>query len=118
MRSNRRRHANVLPIASLATWIIVAAFACCAGLYYVYCKHQLLERGNQIHGLERELAELKNLNECAKTRIDMLSSPAALRQRRTQDLAKYVEITQDKLVLLTEKPADGSELRTVANIKQ
>ncbi len=114
MRSNRRRHANVLPIASLATWIIVAAFACCALLYYVYCKHQLIARGDQIRTLERELAELKNLNEGARTRIDLLASTAALRERRTQALSKFVDITQDRLVLLTEKP-EGNELRTVSN---
>ncbi len=118
MSNNRRRHANVLPLASLATWIIVAIFACGAGLYYVYCKHQLIARGGQIRVLEKELAELRNLNEAAVTRIARLSSAVALRDRQRGDkiLSKYMEITQDHLVYVSERP--GNELRTVSNVKQ
>ena len=113
MPSNRRRHANVLPVASLATWIIVAAFACCSGLYYVYCKHQLIARGNQIHQLEKELAELRTLNESANTRIAMLSSPTALRSRKDKTLSSYVEITQDRLVVV-EDHNGRNQLQTVS----
>lgn len=115
--SNRRRHANVLPIASLATWIALAAFACCAGLYYVYCKHQVTERGYSIHRLEKELSELRTLNEGARTRISKLDSPAALRRRRESGrgfLASYVEIPQASLVMVSAKADD---FRAVSNLQ-
>ncbi len=111
MRSNHRRHENILPLASLATWIIIGTFACGAGLFYVYCKHQLIERGNQIRTLENHLTLLRIANEDAATRIAKLSSSAALRGRREM-LAKYVPITQDHLISVPDKPA---ELRVVSN---
>ena len=55
MPSNRRRHGNVLPLASFATWILIAAFVSGGGLYYVYCKNQLHNSGGEIRKLEQEL---------------------------------------------------------------
>lgn len=120
MSANRRRHANILPIASWATWILLALFVAGAGLYYVYCKNQLHTRGAQIKILEKELAELQNQNEVVQARIAMLSSPNALKTRREQDksfLADYTEITRDRLVLMSDRvvPNSTSELRAVAN---
>lgn len=120
MSANRRRHANVLPIASWATWIVLATFLASSGLYYVYCKNQLHTRGAQIKTLERELTELRNQNEVVQARIAMLSSPHALRTRREQDrnfLADYKEISRDRLVLMGDRllPAQIGELQAVAN---
>lgn len=120
MSANRRRHANVLPIASWATCIILALFVASAGLYYVYCKNQLHTRGSRIKVLEKELSELQNQNEVVHSRIAMLSSIHALRTRRDQDrrfLADYTEITRDRLVLVGDRvvPNPMSELRAVAN---
>ena len=44
---NRRRHANTLPLLSLARWIVVAAFICLAGLVYVNCKNELHRSGTR-----------------------------------------------------------------------
>ncbi len=122
MSANRRRHANVLPIASWATWIVLAIFLGSSGLYYVYCKNQLHSRGAMIKTLERELTDLRNQNEVVQARIAMLSSPHALRTRREQDrsfLAEYTEITRDRMVLVGERglPAQMGELRAVANTR-
>ena len=111
MRSNHRRHENILPLASLATWIIIGTFACGAGLFYVYCKHQLIARGNQIRTLENELAFLCIANQDADTRIAKLSSLTALRARREM-LGRFVPITQEHLISLPDKPP---ELRAVSN---
>src|SRR6478736_1480950 len=104
--SNRRRHANVLPLASLATWILLAGFAAAAGLYYVYCKNQLHTRGGTIKALEREFAELENQNEVIRTRIAFMSSQTSLKKRRDTDksfLAGYQEIPRDRLVVVTDR---------------
>src|SRR3954454_14762096 len=105
MRSNRRRHGNVVPLASIATWILIAVFVCGGGLYYVYCKNQLHNSGGEIHKLEQVLVDLRNQNEVVKTRIDRLISPNELRKRRAKDknyLAGYVEITRDKLIVVND----------------
>ncbi len=123
MPSNRRRHANVLPLASLATWIVLAAFVCGGGLYYVYCKNELHARGAQIKALEKEFGDLVNQNEVVRTSIARLSSPNELRKRREKDrtfLADFVEIQQDRLVLVSDKllpVTAANELRPVANLK-
>jgi cell division protein FtsB len=123
MPSNRRRHANVLPVASLATWIVLAAFVCGGGLYYVYCKNELHARGTQIKALEKEFADLVNQNEVVRANIARLASPNELRKRREKDrtfLADMVEIQHDRLVLVSDKVtpvAPASELRAVANTK-
>jgi hypothetical protein len=113
----------VLPIASLATWILLAGFAASAGLYYVYCKNQLRTRGAMIKSLEKELTDLRNQNEVVRARIAMLSSPSALKTRRDQDknfLAGYSEVVRDRLVLVNDRiiPAVAAvpgELQAVAN---
>lgn len=120
MPANRRRHSTVMPLASWATWILLATFATSAGLYYVYCKNQLHTRGAQVRMLERELADLQNQNEVVRSRVAMLSSPNALRKRREQEknfLAGYTEITRDRLVLVSDRlnPAMSNEWRAVAN---
>ena len=118
--SNRRRHANVLPIASLATWILLAGFAAMAGLYYVYCKNQLQSRGTTITALERELTDLKNKNEVLATSISKLAAPGALRARRAAEknfLAGYQEIPFQALVVIGDRVRSGrvDELRAASN---
>lgn len=113
---NRRRHANVIPIFSLLTWLVLIAALCAGGIYYVNFKNQLLARGSQIKQLEKKLAELRNENEVAQTSIDRLASPNALRKRRETErgfLTGYVGIAQTSLVLYQEKSA--TELRPVSN---
>src|SRR3954453_8330805 len=105
MRNNRRRHGNVVPLASIATWILIAVFVSGGGLYYVYCKNQLHKSGTDIRKLEGELNDLRNQNEVVKARIALLSSPNVLRKRRAQErnfLPGFVDITREKLVVIND----------------
>ena len=117
MSSNRRRHSNAIPIASFATWAIIGIFTCTAGLGYVWCKNQLYATGTEIKALERELLELKSKNEVALSKISQLSSTAKLQESYDSGLIKLVPITNDRIVILSNKPATsgGSELRAVSN---
>ena len=81
MSTNRRRHANAIPLASFAMWGVIALFALGSGLAYVWCKNQLYTMGTEIKALEREFAELKNKNEVALSKIAQLSSTAKLQER-------------------------------------
>lgn len=120
MSSNRRRNAVVLPIATWAMWTVLVTFISCAGLYYVYCKNQLHAGGEEQKTLERELAQLQNAVEEAKSRVTELSSYNELKMRREREkgfLAGYIDINPAHTVLISDQllPRSGSELRAVAN---
>jgi hypothetical protein len=115
MPGNRRRHGNVVPLASLATWLIIALFVSGGGLYYVYCKNQLHRCGTEIRKLETELTDLRNQNEVIRARIARATSPNELRKLREASKnfpTGYVDISREKLVVLNDK----TELRPVVNI--
>jgi hypothetical protein len=116
---NRRRHANAIPIASFVTWALVGLFACAGGLGYVWCKNQLYTNGTEIKTLERDLAELQNKNEAARTKIATLSSMAKLQERLDTGFIKLVPITKDHVTVITTAPlpAKAGDLRPAANTK-
>lgn len=117
MATNKRRHANAIPIASFATWMVMGIFACGAGLGYVYCKNQLHTTGGQIKALERELTDLRNKNEVARTHIANLSSTRTLQEKFDSGFIKLTRITDDMIVTVTGKGTErvGNELRPVSN---
>jgi hypothetical protein len=118
MSSNRRRHANALPLLTMATWIVVAGFICAAGLGYVYCKNQLHQSGREKQKLEDELVELRRACEVAQTKIASLSSRAELQRKLTSGFIKLIPITDDRLVRIGPMPGSRAgaddELRAVA----
>ncbi|HEX8296623.1 MAG TPA: hypothetical protein VF593_10005 [Chthoniobacteraceae bacterium] len=118
MPVNKRRHANAIPIASFATWLVIGIFACVSGLGYVYCKNQLHTAGAQIKTLERELADLRNRNEVARTHIAQLSSTRSLQERFDNGFIKLSRITDDKIVMVGSKGGDrlAGEVRAVSNV--
>jgi hypothetical protein len=119
MSANRRRHANAIPLASFATWGLIALFALAGGLGYVWCKNQLYTTGTEIRALERELAELKNKNEVSLSKIAQLSSTSKLQERYDNGFVKLVPITNEHIAVLSNsqpKPAAPAVgLRPVAN---
>ena len=117
MSTNRRRHANAIPVASFLTWALIGIFACGGGLAYVWCKNQLYTTGSEIKGLERELVDLKNKNEVAQSKIAQLSSTAKLQERYDTGFIKLVPITNDHITVLSNSPAapNTGELRPVSN---
>jgi hypothetical protein len=117
MSSNRRRHANAIPVASFLTWALIGIFACGGGLGYVWCKNQLYTTGTEIKSLERELVDLKNKNEVAQSKIAQLSSTAKLQERYDTGFIKLVPITNDRITILSNSTAapNTGELRPVSN---
>ncbi len=118
MRANRRRHANIVPIASLATGVLLALFVCGAGIYCVWCKNRLHSIGNEIKGLERRLVELRSQNEVAKTKIARLSSKATLNERRSSNFFAKLGKFDDILTWESNTSAaraDDEDVRPVRN---
>ena len=117
MSTNRRRHANAIPIASFVTWAFVGIIACAGGLGYVWTKNQLYSTGTEIKMLERELADLRNKNEVALSKISKLSSTAKLQERYDTGFIKLVPITNEHIDVLSNGAASQNkgELRAVSN---
>ena len=115
--SNRRRHANAIPLASFATWAVIGIFACGGGLGYVWCKNQLYTTGTEIKSLEHELLELQNKNEVALSKIAQLSSTSKLQERYNSGFIKLVPITNDHIAVMSNGvPAPkAGELRPISN---
>ena len=117
MASNRRRHANAIPIASFITWAVVALFALAGGLAYVWCKNQLYTTGTEIRSCERELAELKDKNEVTLSKIAQLCSTAKLQERFENGFFDAIPITNEHIVFIPNvegKPA-VSAVRPASN---
>jgi hypothetical protein len=116
MSLNRRRHANVVPLASIATWIVVAAFAGSTGVYYVYCKNQLHITGATIKRLERDLDRLRLQDEELRASIVLHSSYPALKRLLDMGFMKLVRITDDRIIRVDAPAAPAEdELRGVSN---
>ncbi len=116
MASNRRRHANAVPLALIATWILVLGTLGAAGLGYVYLKNQIHVTGAKIKSLENELEKLNTQDEVMRAKIAVLSSRDAMNRRLNEGFIKLVPVSDERLVRV-EMPSRKavSELRAVSN---
>jgi hypothetical protein len=114
--ANRRKHANTIPVASLARWIVAAVFLGLAGLSYVYVKNQLHATGNELKALERQLADIDTEAELVRTKISALSSHSALQRRLKEGFIKMVPVSDDRIVRLNAAPSERADVRPVSNV--
>lgn len=114
--ANRRKHANTIPVASLAKWIIAAFFLAIAGLSYVYFKNQLHATGTQIKVLERQIAELGTEHELMLAKVSGLCSRASLQRRLNEGFIKMLPISDDRIVRLNPVTEQLAQMQPVANV--
>jgi len=119
---NRRRHANIVPVAALVRWVVVAFFLAAAGLGYVYFKNQMQATGNDIRSLEAQLASLRTQDDTVRAQIDRLSSHSYLERRLAEGFIQLTPIRDDCIVRVhpaasrTVASADESDdLQPVSN---
>ena len=96
--SNKRRHAQAVPLAAI---LIGAAIAVCIAVFSIKAltvKYQLIQGGEKLKQLERELASVNVKNEALQTQKDLLISPPNLAKALEKGLIKLVKI-DDKNVL-------------------
>ena len=117
MAHNRKKHANTLPVATLARWIFVAFFVGVIGLGYVYLKNQLHSTGDEIKNLEHKLDDLATQNNVMHGRISTLSSRTMLQRRLNEGFIKMIPVSDDRIVRVNIQPARiaGGEIRAVSN---
>lgn len=119
---NRRRHANLVPIAALVRWVVAAGFLCTAGLCYVYYKNQMQTTGTEIRNLESTLASLRTQDDTERAQIDRLSSHSYLEKRLAEGFIQLTPITDDRIVRVhlpgsrnAVAAAGGDDLQPVSN---
>jgi hypothetical protein len=122
MPSNRRRNANLLPVARILLIGVLLLTLGGGGLFYVNAKNEVHRNGQRKKDLERELLALETKDEVISSRIAKLSSFEALRKRQTQEqeaFAKLVPVSDNLVVRLQDRtPATGeSQVRTVSNLQ-
>ena len=122
MPGNRRRHANVVPLASIVMWITICIFAGAAGLFYVSMKNELHSGAEEVKRLERDAEQIAMRTTVVKGEIEKLSSLDALKRRYESDknhLGGLVDIPPDRVVWV-DRPlpvpaADPGELQQTSN---
>jgi cell division protein FtsB len=117
MKRSRRKNWNTVNAASLARWIVLAAFLALTGLSYVYISIQLHHLGDRRKALETELANLRMQNDVAGAQIAALTSRSALERRLKEGYLKMVPITERNIVRLTAPAGPDAEnaIQPVAN---
>ena len=117
MKRSRRKHWNVVNAASLARWIVLAAFLALTGLSYVYLTIQLYHLGERKKALETDLAGLRVQNDVAGAQIAALTSRSALERRLKEGYLRMIPISERNIVRLTVslRPDGEDAVQPVAN---
>lgn len=122
MSSNRRRNANLLPVAKILLIGMLILTVGGGALYYVNAKNEVHRNGQRKKELERELLSLETREEVVISQIARLSSFDSLRRRQSQEreaFAKLVPVTDSMVVRLQDRTPAGGEpqVRTVSNLQ-
>jgi hypothetical protein len=122
MSLNRRRNANVLPVAKIFGFAILILLLGGGALYYVNAKNEVHRYGQRVKELEREILAITTRDEVVMARIAKLSSYEALRKRQQQEreiFAQLVPVSDAVLVRLPERSGKtmGAEVSTVSNLQ-
>jgi hypothetical protein len=122
MSSNRRRNANLLPVARILLVGVLLLTVGGGALYYVNAKNEVHRNGQRKKDLEREMIALQTKDEVICSRIAILSSFDALRKRQAQEhetFAKMVPVTDNLVVRIQDRTNASAEpqVRTVSNLQ-
>ncbi|MEI6715697.1 MAG: hypothetical protein WCO60_18245 [Verrucomicrobiota bacterium] len=122
MSSNRRRNANLLPVARILMMGVILLSLGGGALYYVNAKNEVHRYGQRVKELEREIQTYITKDEVLLARIAKLSSYEALRKRQQQEreaFAQLVPVNDAVLVRVQERSVtpNNPEVRTVSNLQ-
>jgi hypothetical protein len=120
MSSNRRKNANLLPVAKILLVTVVLLTVGGGALYYVNAKNEVHRQGQRKKELERELLAVATKDEVVLSRIFKLCSFEALRKRQQVEreaFARLVPVADTLVVRLQDRvlSPEESQLRHVSN---
>ena len=96
--SNKRRHAQAFPLAATVIGIAIAICFAVFGIKALTVKYQVMQGGEKLKQMERELANLAVKNESLQTRKDWLTSPPQLAKARENGLLPLKEIDEKYII--------------------
>lgn len=117
LTANRRTQVNPIHIPSLVRWLLLATALGACGLLFVYVKNQQHSLGEQTRQIERQIREVRALNEVLLARISTLSSRAELHRKLEQKVIALMPIQDHSIARLIPPATAGADdvLRTAAN---
>ena len=119
---NRRKNANLLPVAKIIMAAVVLVTVGGGSLYYVSAKNDLHRLGERKKALERELLAINTRDEVVSSRIAKLVSFDSLRKRQTTDREAFVRLIAVADTAVVRVPDLGTsptepQVRAVSNLK-
>ena len=111
--SNKRRHAQAVPLAAILIGVAVAVCVAVFAIKALTVKYQLIQGGDKLKQLERELASVNVKNESLQTQKDLLISPPSLAKALEKGVIKLVKI-DDKYVVPVGRQAKAQVAKLAA----
>lgn len=114
---NKRRHAKSFPLAAT---IIIIAVAICGVTFAIKAlsvKYQVIQGGNKLKQIERELAELNVKNEALQTRKDLLTSPPRLQEAINKGILGLMKI-DEKFVVNVGRPVKADVAASISTSRE
>ena len=98
----RKQTTNRVEIKPLVFWLLAATFATLSGLGFVHIKNQQHLIGNQTRDVERQIAELRGVNQVLVAQITKLTSRSSLQRRLSDGFIAMVPIRDHAIARLTD----------------
>ena len=103
----RKQTTNRVEIKPLVFWLLAATFATLSGLGFVHIKNQQHIVGNQTREVERQIAELRGVNQVLLAQITKLTSRSSLQRRLTDGFIAMVPIRDHAIARLSDPVMNG-----------
>lgn len=95
---NKRKSARSFPLAATIILIVVAAFGVTFAIKVLMVKYAVVQGGNELKKLERELNDLTVKNEALLSRKDQLTSPPRLQAALDKGLINLIKIDEKSVI--------------------
>jgi hypothetical protein len=102
--SNKRRHAQAFPLAATLIGVAIAVCLSVFAIKALTVKYQVIQGGNKLKQLERELSAVAVKNEGLQTQKDRLTSAPALVKAMEKGVIKLVKIEEKHVINVGRAP--------------
>ena len=112
--SNKRRHAQAFPLAATLIGVAIAVCIAVFAIKALTVKYQLIQGGEKLKRLERDLASANVKNEALQTQKDLLTSPPNLAKALEKGGINLVKI-DEKFVVNVGRPPRAQVVKLAAS---
>jgi cell division protein FtsL len=112
--SNKRRHAQAFPLAATLIGVAIAVCIAVFAIKALTVKYQLIQGGEKLKRLERELTSVSVKNEAFQTQKDLLISPPNLAKALEKGVINDLEKIDEKYVINVGRPPRAQVVKLAA----